>query len=271
MEGADNAVKSLRCIWISHIHADHHTGLARILALRSELLKDVPHEPLLVIGPRPLKRFLDAYSRLEDLDMQFLDCRYTTEGSLDPVLSSNNSHEDFPPKHATEKDKSQPMETYLFARGTRMESHWKKPGNPVDAAMALPVLMRLKSVLHDAGLEALYSVPVIHCPQAFGIVLKASERINNVGKAIPGWKLVYSGDTRPCQSLVDASSDATVLIHEVSNCIDICIIISYSSMLSLNYVWTMAPSLGLSKSILPCYNIGVNELHDPFTRYIGVN
>jgi ribonuclease Z len=74
--GADEAVRNLRFIWISHIHADHHTGLARILALRSHLLRDVVHHPLLVIGPRPLKRFLDAYAGLEDLDMQFIDCRY---------------------------------------------------------------------------------------------------------------------------------------------------------------------------------------------------
>ncbi|ONK67177.1 uncharacterized protein A4U43_C06F16930 [Asparagus officinalis] len=199
VEGADSAVKDLRFIWISHIHADHHTGLARILALRSRLLKDVPHEPLLVIGPRPLKRFLDAYSRLEDLDMQFLDCRHTTEASLDP-----------------QKDNHKPLQATLFAKGSRMESYWNRPGSPVDTAVVLPLVMRLKSILHDAGLEALYSVPVIHCPQAFGVVLKAAERKNNTGKAIPGWKLVYSGDTRPCQSLIDASSGATVLIHEAT-------------------------------------------------------
>lgn len=216
MEGADNAVKTLRCIWISHIHADHHTGLARILALRSQLLKDVPHDPLLVIGPRQLKRFLDAYSRLEDLDMQFLDCRHTTETSLDPLIRSNNSGEDCQAKNATEADKSQLLKSTIFAQGKRMESHWKRPGSPVDSAMALPLLMRLKSILHDAGLESLYSVPVVHCPQAFGVVLKAAGRMNKVGKPIPGWKLVYSGDTRPCQALIDASSDATVIIHEVS-------------------------------------------------------
>ncbi|ONK80061.1 uncharacterized protein A4U43_C01F13400 [Asparagus officinalis] len=206
VEGADNAVKGLRCIWISHIHADHHTGLARILALRSQLLKDVPHEPLLVIGPRSLKRFLDAYARLEDLDALFLDCRHTTEASLDSFFSSSNS----------EHDKYQSQETTLFAQDSRMESFWKRPGSPVDIAMAEPLLIRLKSILRDAGLEALYSVPVIHCPQAFGVVLKAAERINSVRKTIPGWKLVYSGDTRPCQSLIDASADATVLIHEAT-------------------------------------------------------
>lgn len=179
----------------------------------------MPHEPLLVIGPRPLKKFLDAYSRLEDLDMQFLDCRYTTEASLNPLLSSDDSREGLPQNHATDEETCRSLETTLFAQGSKMESHWKKSGSLVDAAVALPLLMRLKSVLRDVGLEALYSVPVVHCPQAFGVVLKAAKRINSVGKAIPGWKLVYSGDTRPCQSLVDASSDATVLIHEVSNII----------------------------------------------------
>ncbi|KAG1335050.1 tRNAse Z TRZ4, mitochondrial [Cocos nucifera] len=225
VKGADDAVKSLKCIWISHIHADHHTGLARILALRSQLLKGGCHEPLLVIGPRPLKRFLDAYSRLEDLDMQFLDCRHTTEASMDAFLNSCDSAEDCSSEHSDNRVNGSvgvetvtpcQLETNLFAQSSRMQSYWKRPGSPVDVAMALPVLMRLKEVLSAAGLEALYSVPVVHCLQAFGVILKAAERVNSVGKVIPGWKLVYSGDTRPCQALIDASRDATVLIHEAT-------------------------------------------------------
>ncbi|KAK6141961.1 hypothetical protein DH2020_024295 [Rehmannia glutinosa] len=79
IEGADEVVRSLRCIWISHIHADHHTGLARILTQRRDLLKGIPHDPLIVIGPVQLKDYLDAYERLEHLDMQFLDCEHTKE------------------------------------------------------------------------------------------------------------------------------------------------------------------------------------------------
>lgn len=225
VNGADEAIKGLKCIWISHIHADHHTGLARILALRSQLLKGVPHKPLLVIGPEPLKRFLDAYSRLEDLNMQFLDCRQTTEASLNALLCSRDSHEDCSPEHVDEKDDrvggietiiSQRLDTTSNVEGSITQSYWKGPWSPVDTAIALPVLMRLKEVLCETGLEALYSVPVIHCPHAFGVVMKAAKMINCMGKAIPGWKLVYSGDTRPCQSLIDAARDATVLIHEAT-------------------------------------------------------
>ncbi|XVF86670.1 hypothetical protein PTKIN_Ptkin18bG0060600 [Pterospermum kingtungense] len=221
VDGADNAIRNLKCVWISHIHADHHTGLARVLALRRDLLRGVPHEPLLVIGPRQLKRYLDAYQRLEDLDMQFLDCRSTTEASWDTFESIKESNYDGSSPESqihlnVNYESTQDINGTLFARGSRMQSYWRQPDNPVDHSAVYPFLNRLKKVLREAGLEALISFPVVHCPQAFGIVLKAAERLNSVGKVIPGWKIVYSGDTRPCPELVDASHGATVLIHEAT-------------------------------------------------------
>ncbi|KAK6148833.1 hypothetical protein DH2020_016358 [Rehmannia glutinosa] len=206
VQGADEAVRNLRCIWISHIHADHHTGLARILALRHDLLKGSPHEPIIVVGPRQLKRFLDAYQRLEDLDMQFLDCWHTTEASLEALDSNEENPTNF------HNPKNGNADSTLFAKGSRMQSYWKRPGSPTQ----VPILKSLKNVLMEAGLEALISFPVVHCPQAFGVVLQAANRINRVGKTVPGWKIVYSGDTRPCPELVKASQGATVLIHEAT-------------------------------------------------------
>ncbi|XP_031484101.1 tRNase Z TRZ3, mitochondrial-like [Nymphaea colorata] len=233
MKGADDAIKSLKCIWISHIHADHHTGLARVLALRSQLLRHEPHEPLLVIGPRQLKRFLDAYSMLEDLDMQFLDCRQTLEISKDvskKSLETVSTHDILQQGNGSREngiagsgsltmaDGGNPLQTLegtLFVK-SKMQSYWKKSGFQGDAVVDTAGLEKLRSLLEDSGLEALISVPVVHCPQAFGLVLKAASRINSTGKTIPGWKLVYSGDTRPCQALIDASRGATVLIHEAT-------------------------------------------------------
>ncbi|XP_073139799.1 tRNAse Z TRZ4, mitochondrial-like isoform X2 [Henckelia pumila] len=212
VEGADEAVKGLRCIWISHIHADHHVGLARILALRRDLLKDSPHEPVIVVGPRQLKRFLDAYQRLEDLDMQFLDCWHTTEASLEALESNDENVNSLNPIGKVDKH----ADSALFARGSRMQSYWKGPGSHTQNAAAIPIQKSLKKVLNEAGLEALISFPVIHCPQAFGVVLQGADRINRDGKTVPGWKIVYSGDTRPCPELVKASSGATVLIHEAT-------------------------------------------------------
>ncbi|KAK7402288.1 hypothetical protein VNO78_14435 [Psophocarpus tetragonolobus] len=216
--GADDAVRTLRCIWISHIHADHHTGLARILALRRDLLRGLPHEPVLVIGPRQLKRYLDAYQRLEDLDMLFLDCKLTTAASLDAFEGDfqGNSVNSQSLNNSNGDSIASKVDSTLFARGSRMQSYFKRPGSPVDKDAVSPILKKFKEVIREAGLKALISFPVVHCPQAFGVVLKAEERSNSVGKVIPGWKIVYSGDTRPCPELIEASLGATVLIHEAT-------------------------------------------------------
>lgn len=55
------------------------------------------------------------------------------------------------------------------------------------------------------GLNVLESFWVVHCAHAFGIMLRS----------LDGWKLALSGDTRPCDAVVEAARDATVLIHEV--------------------------------------------------------
>ena len=62
----------------------------------------------------------------------------------------------------------------------------------------------LAEVRGQLGLDALESVRVVHCAHAFAVVLRGAA----------GWKLVYSGDTRPCDALAAAAKDATVLIHE---------------------------------------------------------
>uniref|UniRef100_A0A061RVH9 ribonuclease Z n=1 Tax=Tetraselmis sp. GSL018 TaxID=582737 RepID=A0A061RVH9_9CHLO len=61
-------------------------------------------------------------------------------------------------------------------------------------------------VLSILELEGFHSVPVKHCRDAWGLVLKAKA----------GWKIVYSGDTRPCGALVRTGRGATLLIHEAT-------------------------------------------------------
>lgn len=45
-------------------------------------------------------------------------------------------------------------------------------------------------------------MPVVHCADAWGLVLHHSS----------GWRLVYSGDTRPCDALVREGIGATLLV-----------------------------------------------------------
>ena len=56
------------------------------------------------------------------------------------------------------------------------------------------------------GLAGWRSVPVEHCSDAHGLVLRAAA----------GWSLVFSGDTRPCAALATAGRGATLLVHEAT-------------------------------------------------------
>ena len=66
--------------------------------------------------------------------------------------------------------------------------------------------LTLSSIKQQLGLKTLQSVLVVHCAHAYAAVLEG----------LNGWKLVFSGDTRPCEQLVQAAKDATLLIHEVT-------------------------------------------------------
>jgi len=55
-------------------------------------------------------------------------------------------------------------------------------------------------------------VPVVHCIDAVGVVVERAAHNDQENS----WKLVFSGDTRPCDSLVQAGEDCTLLIHEAT-------------------------------------------------------
>ena len=165
MFGVDEAhrlVGALKCIWVSHIHADHHVGLPMMLAARSRILgPDV--EPLVVIGPRPLRRALLNYSRLEPMSVCFIEAMHTTMPPVSP------------------------------------------PDSPPPPPRMAEALERVKKSL---GLSQLKSIRVAHCAHAFGLLLESETQ--------PRWKIVFSGDTRPCDSVIEAAKNATLLIHEAT-------------------------------------------------------
>ena len=184
-EAAREKLSRLRCAWISHIHADHHVGLPTILverrnAMRALGVRREDIEPLLVIGPAPLRRFLNAFSRVEPLDYVFVDCRDTTRDEWDAASTTESTAE---------------------------------------SAAESTVPASVVAVARSLGLRRLVSVPVVHCAQSFALVLESEPprpEAEAGAPSRPGWKAVYSGDTRPCAALVEAARDATVLIHEAT-------------------------------------------------------
>ncbi|KAH7618880.1 putative tRNAse Z TRZ4, mitochondrial [Nannochloris sp. 'desiccata'] len=170
VQGAQDILRRLSLVWISHIHADHHVGLPALLAARTRLLgPECP--PVLVIGPRPLRRALGSYAALEPMRFRFVEAAHTTEEA-----------------NAT------------AAAGTMNEDN--EPAVPVDVQAAI------EEAKKSFGLSKLESVRVVHCAHSFGLVIESDD-------AVP-FKIVFSGDTRPCDALVKAAKDATMLIHEAT-------------------------------------------------------
>ena len=155
---AYDLVRTMSCVYISHMHADHHLGLVRILQVRQQL--EPSGAPLTVIGPAALQRWLQDYCVCQPLRFEFVEAASLVWDS--------------------------------------------KVAAAVRAGQA--ALPALPASLARVGLASIRNVPVIHCQNAYGVVLRHGR----------GWSLVYSGDTRPCPDLVDAGQGATVLIHEAT-------------------------------------------------------
>ncbi|XP_017111031.1 ribonuclease Z, mitochondrial [Drosophila elegans] len=61
------------------------------------------------------------------------------------------------------------------------------------------------------GITSIATCLVRHCPNSFGISLTLAAKHKNEPV-----KITYSGDTMPCQDLIDLGRDSTVLIHEAT-------------------------------------------------------
>uniref|UniRef100_A0A6B2KYN5 ribonuclease Z n=1 Tax=Arcella intermedia TaxID=1963864 RepID=A0A6B2KYN5_9EUKA len=143
----ETILKNVKLVFISHIHADHHLGLVRVLSYRTEL--GCP--PVTVIGPTVLSYWLKEYLEIQNLNYVFYNCND-------------------------------------FLRCSQLED--SSPHT-------------FQSLL---GLRQLQTIAVIHCPDAFGVVIEHQN----------GWKFVYSGDTRPCPDLIEAGQNADLVVHEAT-------------------------------------------------------
>nr|KAF6455841.1 elaC ribonuclease Z 2 [Rousettus aegyptiacus] len=159
-DDVDRVLSTLTAVFVSHLHADHHTGLLNILLQRERALASLgkPFHPLLVVAPTQLKPWLQQY-----------------HNQCQQVLH----HVSMIPAKCLQKG----------------------------ADVSNPAIERLiSSLLGTCDLEEFQTCLVRHCKHAFGCALVH----------VSGWKLVYSGDTMPCEALVQMGRDATLLIHEAT-------------------------------------------------------
>lgn len=90
---AQEEIKNLSFVWISHMHADHHLGLLTVLQERVSTNVSDEHIPLIVCGPSALLYFLNEYSAQLggefgirfSRSFVFLDCDATLPSKTDFV------------------------------------------------------------------------------------------------------------------------------------------------------------------------------------------
>lgn len=58
------------------------------------------------------------------------------------------------------------------------------------------------------GLCSLRTCSVVHCPNAYGVTMTINQD--------QPFKVTYSGDTKPCDALIELGLDSTLLIHEAT-------------------------------------------------------
>nr|XP_055050937.1 zinc phosphodiesterase ELAC protein 2 [Misgurnus anguillicaudatus] len=159
-DDVDEILSKLSTIFISHLHADHHTGLIHLLLERERALKNLgkAFSPVYLIAPVQVMTWLNQYHD------------YCQE-----ILSHINI---IPSKFLCDGAETPKVKTKSF----------------IQAVLKKNDLLKFRTCL------------VRHCKNAFACSLTHQS----------GWQLVFSGDTMPCEALVNIGKNATLLIHEAT-------------------------------------------------------
>jgi ribonuclease Z len=204
-------LRSLKLIWISHMHADHHLGTTSVIRAWYEEMSSEhsvldrarpgPHsasneekfqnllskeDRLFVASNAPMINWLREYSEVEDF-------------GHDQIIPITVSDSFIKPSPANQ----------LYMRSVPLS---------FNSAISSQYVLSSPSVIHKTdpfsagalcaatGLDDLTACPVRHCRGAKGVALTFSN----------GFKLTYSGDCRPSDKLVEIGQDSTVLLHEAT-------------------------------------------------------
>ncbi len=178
---------AVRAIFVTHLHADHFLGITGLL--RTMGLQD-RREPLHIYGPRGAKEVLGAATHL-GIDRVPFPVRLHEMGPGEQVGYGEYGVTAFPVDHGTP------------ALGYALREHPRLGRFDVARARALgvpegPLFGRL-----HRGEEV----------EVGGRTITPQEV---VGKPRPGRLVVYTGDTRPCGSTIEAAEGADLLIHEAT-------------------------------------------------------
>lgn len=149
---AHKVLASIKAIYVSHLHADHHMGLIGLLKARQWVTKD----PAFVLAPKQISSWLSFYHK-----------------RFEPILDKLTLVHNDDLKLGEHNNASSEKQTRIYTA---------------------------------LGAKDISTVRVKHVPNSFGIAITLEN----------GYKVTYSGDTMPCNDLVELGNNSDLLIHEAT-------------------------------------------------------
>ncbi|SPO46727.1 related to TRZ1 - tRNase Z, involved in RNA processing [Moesziomyces antarcticus] len=182
-QDVDDILRDLRILFISHIHADHHIGLIRLLLERRKL-QPAADKPLYLVATAFVHSYLEEYEQIERLGLD------------EDVIFVLNHHLDY--KTGVDPSPSAAAD----AATTAVNGHGR------DARGRREHVAHVEGIKELTGLSHVHTARVDHRgSHCYGLVVR---------HATEGWSVTYSGDTRPAPELIAAGRDCTLLIHEAT-------------------------------------------------------
>ncbi|MAI22918.1 MAG: ribonuclease [Crocinitomicaceae bacterium] len=183
-------LQKIELICISHLHGDHVFGLPGLLGSMNLFGRE---RPLRIVGPVALKDYVFQALNLTETHIRFpieyTDC---ADSKGIPVIAwGDNAVRSFPVKHR--------IEAYGFTFSHHPTTHTIRKESIVSHHLLRSEILSLK-----AGNEL---------SRATGEVLRITDHCEPLKPSI---SYSYSGDTRPCDSVLVASQEADVLYHEAT-------------------------------------------------------
>lgn len=239
IEKVNEAIWKLRVVFITHIHGDHQLGIIKIMAERDKLidqalingasLSSLKNDKLYIVTPSIMKDYLETV-RLQALkypEMIVLVNSHELNPEVDiyygvgeeglirskPAIDPRAC----PDKRSTSQDKSPRQGSFDLKKPRKqcpvrsyeevmqmIEAQQPKSKGAIEMNQMLNTLMGVKKIL---------AIEVDHCTDSFGCLIVSQ---NERGVADGFGRIFYSGDTVPCQNVLNYCQNVTLLIHEAT-------------------------------------------------------
>lgn len=187
MMRAKTGMMSLSSIFISHLHADHFLGIPGLIQTMSFLGRK---EPLKIYGPEGIEEFTELFKAFGYFNLKY-EIRGVKLNPGDVVERDDYIIRALKTEHST------PSLGYALIENPRPGRFNRERAVELGVPPG-PLFAKLQKGSHV---------------EVNGMIVKPKDVM---GTPRPGRTIVYTGDTRPCEAVLEASRDADLLIHDGS-------------------------------------------------------